>query len=426
MLFRLYTHWRGSYSGIPLRIWFLSLVSLINRCGAMVVVFLTIYLTQHLGYNIREAGYVLGCFGAGAFTGAYLGGKLTDRLGYYPIMLWSLILNGIMLLILMLLRDFWAMCAAMFVMSVISEVFRPANSVAIARYSDPETRTRSISLYRMSVNLGWTVAPAFGGILAGFGWHWLFVADGLTCLLAAVLLWKFIAPKPALPDENEDAASTAPALEAVPARPSVSPYRDKVFLVFILLTILNAIVFMQLLWTVPIYFKEGYHWDEHTIGLLAALNGAIVFLVEMPLIYRIEGRRSRLAYVRVGLVLYAAAYCAFLVPPGGMPSALLYMTAISFGEMFVMPFSSNFVFGKAEKGHAGGYMALYVMAYSVANIIAPLLGTQVIALWGFSTLWWLLAGIAAVTWVGFWLLEQKTEVKPLAVAAVTPESEAAV
>lgn len=409
MLFRLYTHWRGSYSGIPARVWFLSMVSLVNRCGAMVVVFLTIYLTKHLGYGIRDAGYVLGCFGAGAFLGAYIGGKLTDRFGYYPIMLWSLIGNGIMLMVLIQLSHFWVMCGAVFLLSVISEIFRPANSLAISRYSTPETRTRSISLYRMSVNLGWTVAPALGGLLAGFGWHWLFVADGVTCLLAAVLLWLLIAPKTPAPSNAPDPTDETRVHAEKPARAAVSPYRDKPFLFFTLLTVLGALVFMQLLWTVPIYFKDAHHWDEHTIGLLAALNGLIVFLVEMPLIYRIEGRRSRLGFVRLGLVLYAAAYFAFLIPPGGMASAILYMVAISFGEMFVMPFSSNFVFGYAEKGSAGGYMALYTMAYSVANVIAPLMGTQVIALWGFNTLWYILGFISAVTWAGFWLLERKAE-----------------
>lgn len=405
MLFRLYAHWRGSYSGIPVKVWFLSVVSLINRCGAMVVVFLTIYLTKHLGYSIRDAGYVLGFFGAGAFLGAFIGGKLTDRFGYYPIMFWSLIGNGIMLMVLIQLSNFWVMCGAVFLLSVISEVFRPANSLAIARQCTPETRTRSISLYRMSVNLGWTVAPAFGGLLAGFGWHWLFVVDGLTCLLAAVLLWQLIASKE---DEAPKAAGEAREITENPA-PAVSPYRDKPFLAFVLLTVLGAIVFMQLLWTVPVYFKDAHHWDEHTIGLLAALNGLIVFLVEMPLIYRIEGRRSRLSFVRIGLVLYAFAYIAFLLPPGGMASALIYMVAISFGEMYVMPFSSNFVFGYAEKGSAGGYMALYTMAYSVANIIAPLLGTQIIATWGFDTLWYVLSVISAVTWAGFWWLERRTE-----------------
>ena len=72
MLFNLFAHWRNSYTGIPIRIWFLSMVSLVNRCGSMVVVFLSIYLTQHLGYGIEEAGYILGCFGAGALLGGFL------------------------------------------------------------------------------------------------------------------------------------------------------------------------------------------------------------------------------------------------------------------------------------------------------------------------------------------------------------------
>lgn len=402
MLFRLYTHWRNSYTGIPATIWLLSLVSLINRCGAMVIAFLTIYLTHALGFGIREAGYVTGFFGAGALLGAYLGGRLTDRFGYYAVQLWSLVLNGLILLLLMTLRDFAAMCAAVFAMGLVAEAFRPANSVAITRHCSPETRTRSISLYRMSVNLGWAVAPAIGGPLAKLGWHWLFWADGLTCLLAAVLLIRYIKPKPQADD--------ATAEEQADPTPQVSPYRDRNFLIFLALTLLGAVVFMQLLWTVPIFFAEAYGWDTAKIGHVAALNGLLVFLVEMPLIYRIEGRRGGLDYVRLGLVLYAVAYLSFVFPPGGLVTALIFTTTISFGEMFVMPFSGNFAFGRtATLGNQGQYIGLYTMSYSVANIIAPLFGTQVIAAWGFEALWYILGGLALATWVGFgWLRNWET------------------
>ena len=403
MLFSLYSHWKGSYTGIPVRIWFLSMVSLVNRCGSMVVVFLSIYLTQHLGYGIEEAGYILGCFGAGALLGGYAGGKLTDLVGYYPIMLWSLVLNGLMLIVLIFIQNFWLLCGAVFFLSAISDIFRPANAVAIARYSPPEKRTRSISLYRMSINLGWTIAPAVGGLLVGLGWHWLFVADGITCILAAVLLWIFIAPKPApkVTTVAPEAGNPAPAEK-------LSPYRDRTFIHFALLSILNAIIFMQFIWTVPIFFKEVYLWDEHTIGLIAAINGLIIFLVEMPLIYKIEGRRSRLQFVRLGLILYTVAFLAFLMPPGGLVCALIFVIALSVGEMFVMPFSTNFVFDYATKGSAGSYMGAYTISYSLANIIAPLLGTQIIAHWGFATNWWFICCLAGLSWVGFWFLEKRT------------------
>ncbi len=402
MLYSLYAHWKGSYSGIPVRIWFLSMISLVNRCGSMVLVFLSIYLTQHLGFGIRDTGYVLGFFGAGSLVGGYLGGKLTDRIGYYSIMFWSLVLNGLMLIILLFFQNFWALCALVFLLSTISDMFRPANSVAIARYSTPETRTRSISLYRMSINLGWAVAPALGGVLAGLGWHWLFVADGITCILAAGLLRLYLAPKPAEP-------TSVAAPETSPPPPKVSPYRDRTFMAFFLLTVLNAIVFMQFVWTVPVFFKEAYHWDEHTIGLVAAINGLIVFFVEMPLIYKIESRRTRLQFVRLGLILYASAYLAFVLTPGGLATALVFIVALSLGEILVMPFSTNFVFDYAAKGSAGSYMGAYSIAYALANIIAPLLGTQIIALWGFDTNWLIICGLAAVSWLGFWLLEKQGE-----------------
>jgi len=414
MLSRFFTHWKDSFAGIPIRVWLLSLVSLVNRCGSMVIVFLTIYLNKHLGFGIQEAGYVLGCFGAGALLGTYLGGRLTDRIGYFPIMIWSLLLNGVVLVLLIWISNFWTMCLVVFLLSTVSDAFRPANSVAIARYCSPENRTRSISLYRMSINLGWAVAPALGGLMVGLGWHWLFVADGVTCILAAILLWAYMAPKAGEQEQKNAVTENAEQTQTT----SASPYRDVPFLVFIVFTTLNAIVFMQFLWTVPVFFKDSYYWSEQTIGLVSGVNGLLVFLIEMPLIYGIEGRRSRLHYVRLGLVLYALSYLSFLFPPGGLITAMIYIVAISFGEMFVMPFSSNFVFGYAEKGSAGSYMALYGIAYSVANIVAPILGTQVIAVWGYQTLWLVLGVLAAISWIGFWLLEKRTERRNVRLAEI--------
>ncbi len=397
MLLRFYSHWRDSYSGIPHNIWFLSFITLVNRCGAMVIAFIMLYLKGHLHFSIQEAGYVMGCFGAGALVGSYGGGRLTDRWGYYWVQIWSLALNGVALLLMMLVRDFWWMCGMVFTMSLISEAFRPANSVAINLHCTPETRTRSVSLYRMAANIGWAVAPVVGGLLVAFGWHWLFWVDGLTCIVAALLVYRLLPP----------AAAPKPAVEEAAPTSDISPYRDRPFLWFIFLTVLNAIVFMQFLWTVPVFFKDAYGWSERQIGFMAALNGIIVFMVEMPLIYRIERHRSPLYFVRIGLILYALAYLAFQVPPGGIWSALLYTVAISFGEIFVMPFSSNHVYGSMGASRQGQYVALYTMAYSVANIIAPLLGTQVIAAWGYSSLWYLLAAIAGLAWVGIWDVERR-------------------
>lgn len=380
----------------------------------MVIAFITIYLTQKLGFGIQDAGYVMGCFGLGALAGSFLGGKLTDRLGYYPVQFWSLMLNGVMLLILMNIRGFWPMCGSVFILSLISETFRPANSVAVVRNSDIETRTRSVSLMRMAFNIGWTVAPAFGGLLVALGWSWLFWVDGLTCIAAALVLRRIMPPKPSDAVEaiaaEEDHTLVTEAIQ--------SPYRDRRYLLFVLLTFLAAVVFMQIMWTVPVFFKESYHWSESKIGLMMALNGFFVFTIEMPLIFRIEGRRSSLSFVRIGLIMYIISYLTFNSPIGPFGAAFIYMLAISFGEIFVMPFSSNYMYSKSSKGSQGAYSALYGMAYSVANIAAPILGTQVIAHLGYSILWYLVSGVSVVAIFGFWRLERMAQPPPL-----TPEGQ---
>lgn len=400
MIYRLFNHWRASYQGIPRVIWYISIVSLVNRCGAFVISFLAIYMTKHLGFPLEQAGYVMTCFGVGALSGAFIGGKLTDRIGYYPIQFTSLLLNGIILLLMMLVRDIWLMGLAVYAMSFSSEVFRPANSVAMARHCEPNTRTRSISLYRMAVNLGWTLAPALGGMLVAFGWEWLFWVDGLTCIAAAITLLWLVPPKVKSADDDTQDKVFPPV--------SISPYRDSNFLYFVGLSMMGAVVFMQILWTIPLFWEKEYAWPEAQIGRMLALNGLLVFCVEMPFVHRLEGRAPALRYVRFGLVLYAISYAACLLPAGWAP-ALIFTVMISFGEMFVMPFSSNFVFGRSEGSKQGQYMALYTMAYSVANIIAPFLGTQVIAAWGYHTLWYILTGLALFTLAGFLLLEKRMD-----------------
>ena len=97
MLLKNIARFTNSFRGLPREVWLLSVVSLINRSGAMVICFLTLYLTQALFFNIRDAGYIMSCFGVGSIAGAFLGGFMTDRFGYYRVQWVTLIMHGVAL-----------------------------------------------------------------------------------------------------------------------------------------------------------------------------------------------------------------------------------------------------------------------------------------------------------------------------------------
>src|SRR5882757_7024988 len=93
--------YRNAYSGLSRSTWLLSLVMLINRSGTMVVPFMTLYLTSpKMGYSVGQAGIVFGLFGLGAFSGAFFGGRLTDKIGFYPVQLITLMGGGVLFIVL--------------------------------------------------------------------------------------------------------------------------------------------------------------------------------------------------------------------------------------------------------------------------------------------------------------------------------------
>lgn len=419
-----------SFSGIPRVVWLLSGVSLINRTGTMVVCFLTLYLTQRLGFDLRSAGYVLVFYGIGTIAGLYTGGWLTDKIGYRQVQLWSLVLGGLSFILTIYVHDFWSMSAMTFLFAFLGDMFRPANQVAIRMNSDDATRTRAFSLMRVAVNMAVGIALVLGGFLVSLGWEWLFWVDGLTCFAAAIMLYFFLKEEKTAVVKSEEAPqylsdkkgeNQENALENEQKRlenaskidnvvADVSPYRDPDYLLFAFLTLIGATVFFQLLWTVPVFFKEVYGWNESQIGMASALNTVIVMVVEMPLIYRIENRRPAMWFVRLGIACYGLSHLAFFLPTNlAVLAVILYMIPASLGETFVMPFSTSWATKRAGTARQGQYMGLYGMAYSVSNVIAPLLGTQVIAAFGYSTLWLVLLAMSAIAFGGFWYLEHKNK-----------------
>ena len=142
----------------------------------MVLLFTSLYMTRDLHFTIAEAGVVMSFYGIGSVLGSYAGGWLTDRKNFYDIMILSLISSGLILLLLLLVTSPVMLAAVIFIYAFTADLFRPANAAAIAAYSTSENRTRSVSLVRMAINLGFSVGPAAGGFIAlYFGYKWLFV-----------------------------------------------------------------------------------------------------------------------------------------------------------------------------------------------------------------------------------------------------------
>jgi predicted MFS family arabinose efflux permease len=371
---------------------------LVNRSGTMVLPFMSIYLTSPaMGYSIAEAGIVMGLFGLGAVAGGFFGGRITDKTGFYPVQVATLIGGGILFIILGQMRSYPLICLFSFLLSMVNEAFRPANATAVAVYSNEANRTRSYALNRLAINLGWAAGGAAGGLIASFDYHLLFWVDGITNIVAALLLLYFLPPssnymKPVKKEETHD--------------PSLSAYRDKFYLVFIILTILFATCFFQMFSTLTVYFKKELQFSESYIGFLMAVNGLVITFIEMILVFKLEGKRRNTFYIFCGVLLCGVAY----LMPGFFfithISAVIMILLITFGEILSLPFMNAFWIGRSAAHNRGQYAGLYTIAWATAQTCGPLLGSLIAEESGFHLLWWMVGTLCIFSSIGFYVLHK--------------------
>jgi predicted MFS family arabinose efflux permease len=385
MINRQFQAYIASYRGLSREIWLLSLITLINRAGTMVIPFLSLYLTVNLGFSIANVGWIMTCFGLGSVLGAWTGGQLTDRIGFYYVMLGSLFLSGIIFILLQYITSFDSLCLGVFVLTFFADMFRPAMYVSIKAFSTNANTTRSLTLTRLAINLGFSVGPAVGGFLiATMGYNWLFWVDGVTCISAALLLMALISYKSAATKkENNQKEENLQ-----------SAYSDRPYLLFLFIIFLTGVMFLQLFSTYPTYLNSIHKLSEVQIGWLIALNGMLIFLFEMPLVNYLEKtgiKKTNIIWVGILLIGFGFGILNIFSWSGVLIISMLFLTI---GEMLAFPFANSFAIQRSSRGKSGEYMALFPITFSLAHIVGPNLGMQLVDQKGYSFTWYTIFSIS--------------------------------
>jgi len=333
----------NSFSGLSKEIWMLSLVTLINRLGAMVFPFLSVYLGTVIGFSITQVGWIMSAYGIGSMLGSLVGGKLTDRFGHIKVMIASLLLSCLAFLGLMYLNTFWQWLGFIMLATMIIDSFRPANFVAMDVYSTEENIKQTVK--------------------------------------------------------------------------GKSPYTDWPFMLYMLLLFCSTLSFAQLIFTLPYFLKTELGFNEDIIGKLLGINGIIIFLFEMPMIYYLENRVRPKILIAIGAIMIGLSWLV-LVGIDAYSLELMYgvlllsILLITYGEIINFPYINVKVLAMADEENKGEYIGLYTMMWPLAMIAASPIGFNVADYFGWDALWMLSMGLSTVAAIGFyyfddWVLKAK-------------------
>lgn len=397
--------YRAAYAGLPREAWLMAIVLFVNRAGTMVMPFLTLYLTSQLGMSDAAAGRMISVYGVGAICGAYLSGRLCERFGAVRLQTVCMFLSAPGYLLIGMWNTWPPIAASLFFLSVVSEAVRPANATAVTKLTTPENRTRAFALQRLAANLGFSIGPAIGGVLATVDYRLLFLVDAATTLLAAAALLGFFRMRHVEAPNGRHVLATAPA----------SPLRDRTFVAFLALSLATMMVFLQFGSTYPLYLRDHFGMSKPLIGLMFAVNTSIIVAVEMLLLQSLKhwpllrtiGAGSFLACVGFGILPFG----------NSMSYAVLAMVVVTVGEMLSFSLSAAFVANRSAPGAESLYLGWYVATHALAWVVGPAIGAAIYEVHPNATWYWAL-GMAVAILAGYQLLATRSGDEPCEAADV--------
>ena len=389
--------YRKPFQGLSKDVLILALMMVINRLGTLILPFLTLYTTEQLGWTEIRAGDAAMWFGVGSLVGAYTGGILTDKIGYYKTMTFSLLMASILFYTTQYFTEYNAVCGLLFLSSCFADLLRPALMTGITNFTTKETQTRAVSLLRIAFNFGLSIGPTIAGpLIIVYGYQVIFKIDAITCFAAFVFLLVFV--------RNKEKAKTEKDLLAKDT--AQNPYRDWKFMLFMFFCYLMLVSFFQILSTVPLYLKQVVGFDEGGVGLFYGVNGIMIFFVEMPLIYYVERKFKSFSLMNVGTAMMGFAILALAFPIPSILTVVIYLLFASIGEIVNFPFISTTSMNRANLGNIGKYMSVNTVMFSLAIITAPKLGTTILDAYGFDILFIFMGLISVVSIVGLEFLRK--------------------
>lgn len=375
---------KSTVGGLPRPFWALWGGTLVNRLGTMVMPFTGVYLTQSRGLSVTAAGLVMGVFGAGSLLSQPLAGVLADRIGRRATLSGGMLATAAAMLALGYSASLPAILASMFLLGVVIDLYRPASSALVADLVSPEERPRAYGLLFWAINLGYAAGMTAGGWLAGLGFVWLFWIDAVTSVVFAVLVWR------AVPETRpEGARESSGGFGMV--------LRDRVMVAFTLVVLGNALVYMQTVTMLPVAMTKVAGLTPAEYGLTMALNGVLIVIAQ-PLVSGWLGRRDAPRVFALGLAVMGIGFAmtAFVTNALGLAMTIAVWTA---GEIVTAGIAGTIVAALAPAHLRGRYSGLFGFAWSVAMVLAPLLGGPLLEI-GAGALWFTIGGVGVASAIG--------------------------
>ncbi|MBA4115274.1 MAG: MFS transporter [Rubrobacter sp.] len=357
--------------GFDRRVWLLLRAMLVFRFGqGLYYPFATIYFHNVVGIPLSLVGLGLASLAAGSIVSGLISGPLTDRYGRKPIMLAALSGSAATFLGFAFVEGMGGYLVVSVAAGLLgSSSFDAARNAMVADVTHDRLRVRAYGLVRVGGNVGWALGPATAGLVAasagGSGATYRAMFAGTAALTLAVAVSVALLIRESLPEVEKRSSS------AVPLSKLRVALADGPFVALLVAGFLMYYVFTQDWQALPIYASNFLQAPDAYVGLFLAGNGLMVMLLQLPVVYLLDGR-SKVAALAVAAALFAASSATLLVTESLFGILVAFAGFFTLAEMILEVAGASLAAELAPVERRGTYLALFGCCFGVGYGISPI------------------------------------------------------
>ncbi len=399
----MFTKIKSTYKEYPAAFKVLILATFIDRLGNFLLFpFFALYITERFGVGMVEVGFLFTIFAAGNLFGSTIGGALADKYGRRAMTLFGLVVSGIGNISMGLANNLTVFYSLAIFLGLIGNFGGPARQAMVADLLPPEQRAEGYGILRIALNLAATIGPSLGGLLVAYSYMTLFIADAITSIITAIIVYTVI---PETKPQKRDDEPEDSVMKTFIGYKEV--LKDWVFVLFLLVSAVIVLVYMNMNSILSVFLRDVHGFPAQGFGLMLSMNAIMVVFFQFWITRRIS------KYAPMKVMAFGAIFLLIGFGMYGFVSEVymffIAMAIITIGEMIVFPVGQVAAASFAPEDKRGRYMAVYGFQWAIPNLFGVLVMGLVMEYIGPNWVWYLAAILSLISIIGFWLLHGVTK-----------------
>ncbi len=404
----------SQYFGLPKQVYLLVFSKMICACGYFVYPYITLYLSQVMGYGTDTIGWCSFAFAMCYVPAALIGGKYSDKFSRKKTYLAYMILADVFLCLTGILTGKPILIVTLIFFYFFDNSLAPLYNSLVMDITTPNNRQEAYSLGTLVLNIGFSIAQVLAGLFFLKRPNWIFYGMAFFNLIAVALLFFFLKDpkKKTVLEDGEAEADIEASLRSDLANdataavdvnePFLRVLRKRPLLVFFAIACaLLTFIYALYMYMIPLHMQDLFGMEEGTrwYSILCTVNG-VAIIVLTPLLILLTKKQSPVFNMAVCGLVYLIGFGAYIFVKSPLVF-VLFSPIWSCGETLYFANNPTFVSNYAPVTHRARFQSFVDVIAKLGSATGPLIMGAYLVSQTFPSAWTVVAIISAAAIVIF-------------------------